>query len=99
MFVALSQFVVANGMTDQVKQAFRNRPHIVESAPGFVKLDVISPFDNPDEVWLITFWTDEASYRTWHRSHAYHVSHGQIPKGVKLVPRSAQIRCFEHLAS
>ena len=99
VFVALSRFTVANGMTAQVKTAFVNRPHLVDGAPGFLRLDVISPLDNPDEIWLITYWTDEASYKVWHRSHEYRASHKGIPKGLKLIPKSAQIQFFEHVAS
>ncbi len=99
MFVALSKFTVANGMTPQVKEAFANRPHLVDSAPGFLRMDVISPLENPDEIWLITYWTDETSYRIWHRSHEYHESHKGIPKGLKLVPKSAHICFFEYVAS
>jgi heme-degrading monooxygenase HmoA len=99
MFVALSKFTVANGMAPQIKEAFLNRPHLVDTAPGFLRMDVISPVDNPDEIWLLTYWTDESSYKVWHRSHAYHDSHKGIPKGLKLVPKSAQVSFFEHVAS
>ncbi len=98
-FVALSKFVVANGMMEEVKQAFRDRPHLVDDASGFVKMEVMVPFDNPAELWLVTYWTDEESYRVWHRSHEYHESHKGIPKGLKLVPRSAEIRLFEFICS
>jgi heme oxygenase (mycobilin-producing) len=99
MFVALSKFVVANGMTPEVKEAFQNRPHLVDDAPGFVRLDVISPHENPDEIWLITYWTDEQSYKVWHRGHTYKDAHKGIPKGLKLVRNSAQVRFFEHISS
>lgn len=99
MFVALSKFTVANGMAPQIKEAFLNRPHLVDTAPGFLRMDVISPVDNPDEIWLLTYWADESSYKVWHRSHAYHDSHKGIPKGLKLVPKSAQVSFFEHVAS
>jgi heme-degrading monooxygenase HmoA len=99
MFVALSKFEVANGMTEQVKEAFVNRPHLVESAPGFTRMDVISPLDYPDEIWLITYWTDEGSYKTWHHGELHRESHKWIPKGLKLVPRSTQVRFFEHVSS
>jgi len=98
-FVALSKFVVANGLTAEVKRAFNERPHLVDDAPGFVRMDVLSPADNPDEIWLVTFWHDEESFRTWHHSHEYHESHRGIPKGLKLVPKSAQIRYFEYVSS
>ena len=99
MFIALSRFIVANDTTDQVKDAFVARPHLVDSAPGFLRLEVLSPQDNPDEIWLLTYWTEEAHYRTWHRSHEYHEAHKGIPKGLKLVPKSAEIRFFDHVAS
>ena len=98
-FVALSKFVVANGMMAEVKTAFRARPHLVDNSAGYLRMEVISPLDRPEEIWLITFWRDEESYRAWHHSHLYHDSHRGIPKGLKLVPGETQIRGFEHVAS
>lgn len=86
MFVALSKSIVANGMTPAVKEAFKNRPHLIDKAPGFVRMDVVSPRENPDEIWLITYWTDQASFDEWHRRHEYHASHSGIPRGLKLIP-------------
>ncbi len=98
-FVALSKFVVANDMADSVKAAFRQRPHLVDSARGYLRMEVLSPLERPEEIWLITFWTDEASFRAWHHSHLYRESHAGIPKGLKLLPGETQIRSFEHVAS
>lgn len=98
LYVALSRFTVAH-MTDQVKQAFQQRPHCVDNAAGFVRMDVLSPCDAPNEIWLITYWKDQSSYRTWHRSHLYQESHRGIPEGLRLVPKSVSIRFFEHVAS
>ena len=98
-FIALSRFTVINGMTPQVKQAFIDRPHLVDSAPGFIRMEVISPVDAPDEIWLLTYWSDEPSYRQWHKSHTYRDSHAGIPKGLRLDPRETAIRFFEHVCS
>ena len=98
-FVALSKFVIANGMTAEVKAAFRERPHLVDGAPGYLRMDVISPLERPEEIWLLTFWTDEASFRAWHHGHLYHDSHKGIPKGLKLAPGQTQVSHFEHVAS
>lgn len=98
-FVALSKFIVANDLAPEVKEAFLRRPHLVDSAPGFVGMDVISPVDSPREIWLFTYWTDEESFRTWHSSHSYHDSHKGIPKGLKLVPKSTELRFFDHVSS
>jgi heme oxygenase (mycobilin-producing) len=99
MFIALSRFIVANHLAPEVKEAFKSRPHMVEDAAGFVRMEVISPLDNPDEVWLLTYWRDADSYQDWHRSHQYHQAHKGIPKGLKLIPGSAAIRLFEHVCS
>jgi heme-degrading monooxygenase HmoA len=99
MFIALSQFTVSNNMTAEVKSAFVQRPHLVDNAPGFIRLEVISPVDNRDEIWLLTYWLDEQSFKSWHQSHLYHDSHKGIPKGLKLVPKSARLRFFEHISS
>lgn len=98
-FVALSKFVIANDKTAEVKAAFRQRPHLVDDQPGFVRMEVLSPIDRPEEIWLVTYWTDAASFKLWHHSHLYHESHQGIPKGLKLVPGEQQIRHFEHVSS
>lgn len=98
MFVALSRFTIANGMAAEVRAAFVARPHLVDCAPGFLGMQVMSPLGNEAEIWLFTRWTDEASYRTWHASHSYHDSHGGIPKGLKLVPGGTEITLFDVFA-
>jgi heme-degrading monooxygenase HmoA len=94
-FVALSRFVVANGMEAEVKAAFRERPHLVERTAGFVRMEVLCPLDRPQEIWLVTHWRHADDYRTWHRGHGYRESHRGIPKGLKLVGRETRIREFE----
>ena len=99
MFVALSRFTIANEKADAVRSAFLQRPHLVDTAQGFLGMDVMSPIDNAAEIWLVTRWCDEQSYHTWHRSHQYHESHRGIPKGLKLVPGTATVRLFEVFAT
>jgi heme-degrading monooxygenase HmoA len=98
-FVALSRFVIKNDMTEAVREAFLKRPHLVDDAPGFLRMEVLSPLENPQEIWLMTIWTDEESFRQWHHSHLYHESHKGIPKGLKLVPKSVELNFFEHICS
>jgi heme-degrading monooxygenase HmoA len=99
MFVALSRFTIANDMAETIREAFVSRPRLVDNAAGFLRLDVISPLDNPQEVWLLTYWENEQSFTTWHHSHLYRESHRGIPKGLKLVPESVQLRFFDHVSS
>lgn len=86
-------------MEDEVREAFERRPHQVDGAPGFVRMEVLRPVGRPEEFWLLTWWTDEASFQTWHRSHSYRDAHAGIPKGLRLVPGETRITYFEHLSS
>lgn len=99
MIGILSRFAVANDMEEAVKKAFLARPHLVERWPGFVRMDVISPRDAPNEIWLLTYWQDEHSYQEWHCSHRYYDSHAGIPKGLKLIPSATQLRLFDLVCS
>jgi len=98
-YVGVSRFRVSNGMEQNVAAAFRERAHLVDGAEGFLRLDVISPADDDSEFWLLTYWTDEESFRTWHHSHQYRESHSGIPKGLKLDPTATSFRSFRHIAS
>jgi heme-degrading monooxygenase HmoA len=95
----LSRFVIANDMAPEVKKAFVSRPRLVDTAPGFLGMSVLSPQETPNEIWLLTHWSDVESYRRWHKSHDYHESHAGIPKGLKLVPGTASVRIFDIIAS
>jgi heme-degrading monooxygenase HmoA len=95
MFVALSKFVVGNGMEAEVLEAFRNRPHEVDDAEGFVRMEVMTPRDHPEEFWLVTYWENEACWKSWYRSHAFKQAHTGMPKGLRLVPKSNEIRYFD----
>jgi heme-degrading monooxygenase HmoA len=86
-------------MEGDVAEAFRARPHLVDDAPGFVRMDVLSPSEDAAEFWLVTYWTDEESFRTWHRGHAFRDSHAHMPKGLKLDPSATELRSFRHVAS
>ena len=94
MFISISSFVIATDMVQEVQEAFRNRPRLVDQAPGFVRMEVFSPQQNPHEFWLMTYWSDEESFTAWYKSHQYHDSHAGIPKGVKLVPNSVSVKYF-----
>jgi diguanylate cyclase (GGDEF)-like protein len=82
----ISRFRVRNGLEGEVRNAFLNRPRLVEQAAGFCGLDVLTDAADPAIFLLLTRWTDEESFRSWHRSDAHHQSHTMIPSGLKLDP-------------
>jgi heme-degrading monooxygenase HmoA len=86
-------------MEEEVAQAFRARPHLVDGAAGFIRMDVLTPENDGSEFWLVTYWDSEESFRTWHRSHLYRESHEGIPKGLKLDPAATELRGFRYVSS
>ncbi len=67
-----------------MRDAFVNRPRLVEGAAGFCGLDVLTDAADPCVFLLLTRWMDEASFQAWHHSEAHHQSHAMMPGGVKL---------------
>lgn len=98
MIIVLSRFTIANDLAAEVRTAFQQRPHLVDNALGFLGMEVMSPCNNPAEVWLFTRWSDEQSYLNWHKGHEYHEAHKGIPKGLKLVPGSTEIKLLKVIA-
>ena len=99
IFLSISRFVVANQLDEAVREAFCARPHLVDEAPGFIRMEVANPQGKAKEFWLLTWWQDEASFDAWHRSHAYHASHSAIPKGLKLDPAGTEMLRLQVFAS
>jgi heme-degrading monooxygenase HmoA len=96
-FLALSKFKVRNGLESEVREAFQQRPRLVDQADGFVRMDVVTPTADAAEFWLLTYWQDEASFRQWHHSHLYRQSHAGIPQGLKLVPEATELLTFRYV--
>ena len=84
MVLAVSRFRVANGLEDEVQEAFRQRPRFVDDEPGFLGMETFTDAAEPTVFYLVTRWTDAAAFHAWHRSDAHHLSHRFIPRGLKL---------------
>lgn len=56
----------------------------MENAAGFLGLNVLTDAADASVFLLLTRWTDEKSFRTWHGSEAHHQSHAFMPHGLKL---------------
>jgi heme oxygenase (mycobilin-producing) len=98
MISVISRFTVANGKEAEVREAFLHRPHLVDNAPGFVRLEVHSSLENPAEFWLLTWWETEEHFNQWHKNHR-HESHQFIPKGLRLDATGTAVKVLTHIAS
>jgi len=91
MVVVTSRFRVANGKEHAVAEAFSQRPGYVDTAPGFLGLEVFTDAADPTVFYLVTRWTDFASYEAWHAGPEHRRSHAFMPKGLRLDPACTRI--------
>ena len=97
MIQAVSRFRVRNGMEAAVRNAFFDRPHLVDQVPGFLGMEVFADSGDPAAFYLHTRWTDAESFRHWHASDAHRQSHSGIPRGIKLDPAFAHVLILERI--
>ena len=98
MIMVESRFRVANGMAEDVRNAFLHRPGLVDGVTGFLGMEVYVASDDHCVFHLVTRWTDHDAYKSWHRSDAHHHSHAFIPRGLKLDASFTRLTLLERLA-
>ncbi|HEX3177077.1 MAG TPA: ATP-binding protein [Methylomirabilota bacterium] len=99
MILAVSRFRVANGLEEEVKAAFRQRPRLVDGEPGFLGMETFTDAAEPTTFYLVTRWTDATAFEAWHRSDAHHLSHRFIPRGLKLDSEWTKLLMLDRIES
>ena len=94
MYVSMSRLRVDPAQSDALVAAFRRRAHLVDSAPGFVDLEVWRSDRDPEEVLMVSRWRDRAAFTTYMRSPEHRVSHERIDPGLQAAIRLERL---EHL--
>jgi heme-degrading monooxygenase HmoA len=97
MIIAISRFRVINHREQDVRQAFLNRPRLVDDQAGFLGIEIFQDHTDCAIFNLVTRWTDHSSFRKWHSSPAHQRSHELMPKGLKLDSAFTEIRILERL--
>jgi heme-degrading monooxygenase HmoA len=62
MIVVSNRIQVAKGHVAEFEQRFAGRARMVESMPGFVRLEILRPMQS-DYYIVPTHWKDEVSFR------------------------------------
>jgi len=99
MILAVSRFRVANATESAVAAAFLDRPRIVDSWPGFLGLETFRDVKDATVFYLVTRWTDSATFRAWHSSPAHRASHAWMPAGLRLDASYTRLVELERLPS
>jgi heme-degrading monooxygenase HmoA len=94
MYVSMSRLRVAQARSDALVAAFRRRAHLVDSAPGFIRLEVWRSDRDPEEVLMVSHWRDRAAFTAYMRSPEHRISHNRIEPSLNTAIRLERL---EHL--
>jgi heme oxygenase (mycobilin-producing) len=97
MIVAMSRFRVLHSREQDVRQAFLNRPGLVDDRAGFMGLEVFQDHSDYAVFYLVTRWSDVSSFKSWHASHEHKASHEMMPKGLKLDSAFTELRILDRV--
>ena len=90
----MSRLRVAASESDALVAAFRRRAHLVDSAPGFIDLEVWRSDRDAEEVLMVSRWRDRAAFTAYMRSAEHRVSHERIDPALQAAIRLERL---EHL--
>jgi heme-degrading monooxygenase HmoA len=93
VFVVTNRIPVAEGHETDFEDRFRNRAHLIDKSPGFVKNLVLRPvqrrFNHKSGVmedvkeqgyYLVqTYWESEQAFWDWTQSESFRVAHSNRP--------------------
>ena len=81
VYVAVSEVAVAETGTGALEQAFRDRIHLVERAPGFIDIEVLRDRRHPGRYLMVSRWTSKARFGEYMKSEDHRRSHARIRTG------------------
>jgi heme-degrading monooxygenase HmoA len=94
MYVSVSRLRVAAERAPELVAAFRRRAHLVDTAEGFVDLQVWQSDRDPTELMMVSRWRDRACFKAYMRSPAHRASHARIDPDLDAAIRLERL---EHL--
>jgi heme-degrading monooxygenase HmoA len=93
VFVVTNRIPVAAGHEADFEERFRNRAHLIDRSPGFIRNLVLRPvqrrFDHKTGEWaetkeqgyylVQTYWESEEAFWNWTKSESFRIAHSNRP--------------------
>jgi heme-degrading monooxygenase HmoA len=83
MYVSLSLLRLAEAHVTALLRAFNDRAALVDSAEGFIDLEVWHSDREAEEVMMVSRWTTRAAFTSYMKSSAHRTSHDRISSALK----------------
>jgi len=98
MFISQSEIAVAEGESDALERAFRERARRVDHHDGFLGLELLREVGNSGRYVLLTRWRTKAHFRAYLKSADFRFAHGRQHEGVVEATGGAPLRQFDLVA-
>ena len=93
MFIVTNRIPVAKGHEEEFEDRFRNRAHLIDKSPGFIKNLILQPvqrrFRHQTGEWeekeeqgyylVQTYWESEQDFWDWTNSESFRAAHSNRP--------------------
>ncbi len=93
MFVVTNRIPVTKGQEEAFEDRFRNRAHLIDQSPGFIKNQVLRPVQRrfnhktgafeetsePGYHLVQTWWESEQHFWDWTQSESFRIAHSNRP--------------------
>jgi heme-degrading monooxygenase HmoA len=83
MYVSMSRLRLPEAHVPELLQAFKDRAGLVDSAEGFINLEVWHSDRDAEEVIMVSRWAERAAFTSYMRSSEHQASHDRIPPALK----------------
>jgi heme-degrading monooxygenase HmoA len=90
----MSRLRVPEERAPELVAAFRRRAHLVDTADGFVDLQVWQSDRDPGELVMVSRWRDRAAFKAYMKSGAHRISHDRIDPDLDA---AIKLQALEHL--
>jgi heme-degrading monooxygenase HmoA len=94
MYISMSRLRVPADRAPSLVSAFRGRIGLVDSADGFVDLQVWQSDRDEGELVMVSRWRDRAAFTAYMRSDDHKVSHDRIDPELQAAIR---LEALEHM--
>jgi heme-degrading monooxygenase HmoA len=94
VYVSLSRLRVDEARAPELVRAFRRRAHLVDSADGFVDLQVWQSDRDAGELVMVSRWRDRDAFKAYMKSEEHQVSHDRVDADLDAAIRLERL---EHL--
>lgn len=83
VYVSMSRLEVSKERADELVKAFRSRAGLVDSAAGFLRLEVWQSDRDQGEVLMVSHWRNREAFKAYMKSGEHQESHGRIDPDLK----------------